>query len=237
MPLRPLRTVHVSTREALDAALRSADRVVVEGDDSLLSYAVKKIAGDTEHQVDIELDPPMPSPAAPSFNAPLHAFLAPAAPIPSGFENDFAAMPAPLAESEVHARRVRLPSWIIVVAILLIAGVSLGVFMLRSHPVGETADAGNPASQVAPAPPPPDVDLGLPTSTQPPAPSLTNEAGIINAIAWPAVAVIAILALALIARQAIAAGRNVEFSWKVTEKVSGRVVITRVKNPRSATPA
>jgi hypothetical protein len=53
----------------------------------------------------------------------------------------------------------------------------------------------------------------------------------IQAIAWPAVAIIAIMALALIARQAIATGRNVEFSWKVTEKVSGRLVITKVKDP------
>jgi hypothetical protein len=39
------------------------------------------------------------------------------------------------------------------------------------------------------------------------------------------------VALFLIARQAIAGGRNVEISWKVTEKVSGRVVITKVRTP------
>jgi hypothetical protein len=48
---------------------------------------------------------------------------------------------------------------------------------------------------------------------------------------WPAVAIVAILALFLIARQAIAGGRNVDISWKVTEKVSGRVVITKVRAP------
>jgi hypothetical protein len=50
-------------------------------------------------------------------------------------------------------------------------------------------------------------------------------------ILWPAVAIVAIVALFLIARQAIAGGRNVEISWKVTEKVSGRVVITKVRTP------
>jgi hypothetical protein len=46
---------------------------------------------------------------------------------------------------------------------------------------------------------------------------------------WPPVAIVAIVALFLIARQAISTGRNVEISWKVTEKVSGRVVITKVR--------
>jgi len=48
---------------------------------------------------------------------------------------------------------------------------------------------------------------------------------------WPAVSIVAILALFFIARQAIAGGRNVEISWKVSEKVSGRVVITKVRTP------
>ncbi len=48
---------------------------------------------------------------------------------------------------------------------------------------------------------------------------------------WPAVSIVAILALFFIARQAIAGGRNVEISWKVSEKVGGRVVITRVRTP------
>jgi len=37
--------------------------------------------------------------------------------------------------------------------------------------------------------------------------------------------------LFLIARKAIASGSNVTIQWKVTEKVSGRVVITKVREP------
>jgi hypothetical protein len=46
---------------------------------------------------------------------------------------------------------------------------------------------------------------------------------------WPLVAVVAIVALYLIARQAISSGSNVTITWKVTDKVAGRVVITKVR--------
>lgn len=42
------------------------------------------------------------------------------------------------------------------------------------------------------------------------------------------VEIVAIVAVYLIARQAIAAGQNVEITWKVTEKAAGMVVITKV---------
>ncbi len=54
---------------------------------------------------------------------------------------------------------------------------------------------------------------------------------ILQILAWPAVSIVAIIALFFIARQAITGGRNVEISWKVTEKVTGRVVITKVRTP------
>jgi len=47
------------------------------------------------------------------------------------------------------------------------------------------------------------------------------------------VAIVAIVALFLIARQAISSGSNVTIVWKVTEKVQGRLVITKVKEPAS----
>jgi hypothetical protein len=50
-----------------------------------------------------------------------------------------------------------------------------------------------------------------------------------SGLAWPAVAIVAIVALFLIARQAISSGSNVTIQWKVTEKVSGKVVITKVR--------
>ncbi len=44
--LPPVRTVHVTAKEQLAAALAAADQVVVEGDDELLNYAVNKAADD-----------------------------------------------------------------------------------------------------------------------------------------------------------------------------------------------
>jgi hypothetical protein len=43
--LRPMRIVRVTTKEELGAALATADQVVVEGDDELLSYAVSSGSG------------------------------------------------------------------------------------------------------------------------------------------------------------------------------------------------
>jgi hypothetical protein len=42
MQWRPTRIVRANTEAEVDAALGSADKVVVEGDDRLLSYAVSK---------------------------------------------------------------------------------------------------------------------------------------------------------------------------------------------------
>jgi hypothetical protein len=49
-------------------------------------------------------------------------------------------------------------------------------------------------------------------------------------VLWPVVATVAILALFLIARQAISSGNNVTIVWRVTEKVQGRVVITKTRD-------
>jgi hypothetical protein len=48
-------------------------------------------------------------------------------------------------------------------------------------------------------------------------------------VLWPVATIIAIVALFLIARQAISSGSNVMIVWKVTERVQGRVVITKVR--------
>jgi hypothetical protein len=43
----------VTTKAEFDAALGSADQVIVEGDDELSSYAVSKAAGDPANRIDI----------------------------------------------------------------------------------------------------------------------------------------------------------------------------------------
>jgi hypothetical protein len=54
--------------------------------------------------------------------------------------------------------------------------------------------------------------------------------------AWIIVALAAILAVYLLASKAIDADRNVEFAWKVTEKVSGRVVFKKSPHLGNASP-
>jgi hypothetical protein len=55
--LRPVRTVRVTTKAELDAALGSgsADQVIVEGDDRLLSYAASKASSDPDNNVSVEI--------------------------------------------------------------------------------------------------------------------------------------------------------------------------------------
>ena len=56
MRFRPTRVVGVTNKEELDSALLSADQVIVEGDDQLLSYAAAKASQDPKHsRVDIEI--------------------------------------------------------------------------------------------------------------------------------------------------------------------------------------
>jgi hypothetical protein len=179
--LRPVRTVRVTTKEELDAALATADQITVEGDDELLSYAANKAAGDPANRVAIETRRSGDRPVVPS-----------APPVPSSSPSGSRKAP-------------------IVAAAAVIASVSIGaviwLFAGRSAPSlypGIGTGGGGPTGE---------------NEFWANAPSLL----------WPLVAIVAIIALFLIARQAISSGSNVTISWKVTEKVSGRVVITKVR--------
>ena len=57
------------------------------------------------------------------------------------------------------------------------------------------------------------------------------QSSIIETAIWAGVVVIAIIALYLLIREAMRAGNNVEVSWEVTEKVKGKLVITKVTTP------
>jgi hypothetical protein len=48
-------------------------------------------------------------------------------------------------------------------------------------------------------------------------------------LGWIAVALVAIVVVYLIVSKAIDGERNVELAWKITEKVSGKLVIKRVE--------
>ncbi|WP_046347209.1 hypothetical protein [Sphingomonas changbaiensis] len=55
----------------------------------------------------------------------------------------------------------------------------------------------------------------------------SDVSGTLAPYIWPAIIVLALVLMYLLARQAIAAGSNVSLEWKVTEKVHGKLKITR----------
>ncbi len=65
MLFRPSRVVTVTTPEEFDSAFANADRVIVEGDDALLSYAATKAAKGTGNDVQVELGQDTVAVAAP----------------------------------------------------------------------------------------------------------------------------------------------------------------------------
>ncbi|HVY15644.1 MAG TPA: hypothetical protein VHB27_10460 [Rhodopila sp.] len=245
MLLRPARVARVTTKEELDAALASADRVVVEGDDALLSYAATKAAKDPAlDHIDIKTGrteigsisvgpgsqdtppagtpPPSPAFAARSAGRPVAATLSPAR---SG-----------------HLRM--LLSLVVVFGVLAVGGLW---YLERAKHEQRATEQEAPLVLERPATPTarPPEQSGIPLPAPQPVPAAparekprpTEPSLSLLSLAWPVVAIIAIVALFLIARQAIAGGRNVEIAWKVTEKVSGRLVITKVQTRTRASKA
>jgi hypothetical protein len=256
MLLQPARIVRVTSEQEFDSALGSADQVIVEGDDKLLSYAVSKASNDPQNRIAIEVgdrsiavgredDPDerperVPSPVAPASHAP-EEIVAP-----------------------VRSHALAIVAGVLLLAVLAALGAYLG---LRTQSPSDSsapstiiapdqpsiAPTPEPAPQVEPPGPiPPDQPripipepapqverpgpippVESPGYTSAPNPGRSNLppgiSGVLQTLVWPLVAIVAIVALFLVARQAIAGGRNVEISWKVTEKVSGRVVITKVR--------
>jgi hypothetical protein len=203
--LRPVKTVRATTKEEVDAALDTADQITVEGDDELLAYAVNKASSDPENRIRITPGLLALSPQRVDFaresQKPLEEVLK-IVRVLSGLSPEKAAEPARLVETHKAVRRTVVIAATAFVALLVI-GVAIGWFL-----------------SWAPAPPPP-------PSAEAPRPNeiWTN----LPSLLWPLVAIVAIVALFLIAWKAISSGSNVTIQWKVTEKVSGRVVITKVR--------
>ena len=181
--------VRVTSRAELDAALRSADRIVIEGDPALAAYAAGLAS----------TAPNAPSPSP-----------------PSGME----LRPVASAEREGHiaapARAPRLWPW--VAGVLALALAALAAVWLEHF-----AKLPAPQRSVMPG----WTALHAPPAA--PAQMAGQTAGGAANLAWPAVAIVLIAAIYMIARQAIAAGRDVQIAWQVTEKVSGRLVIAKVR--------
>jgi hypothetical protein len=210
--LRPVRTVRVTSKEELDAALATtADQITVEGDDELLSYAINKAAGDPENRVAVdspefhyvggggssfrpedivEVDDPefVTRLATPEELRPLEEHKA-----------RLAAAERRLARAErllsIKNRHEFLRPGLIIIAAALVA------LLLIASATGWYLRSGVPYS----------APLGL------------VQGDTLSSVLWPLVAIVAIIALFLVARQAIASGSNVTITWKVTEGSVGKV--------------
>jgi hypothetical protein len=250
--LRPVRTVRATTKEEVDAALARADQITVEGDDELLSYAVNKAARDPENQIAVELEDTGWRPLEDDGPAPEDDSSTPGAARPIESDNTPTAWPPipPLVQrsappsSPSPNRRFTVAVAAAFATIVIITGLSWLLFSAPTNDASHPAETLKPIPQsAAPVPTPapdtapiPPLIGAAPVSPRPPAlppePSPTPRSDFwanLPSLIWPLVAIVAIVALFLIARQAISTGRNVEISWKVTEKVSGRVVITKVR--------
>jgi hypothetical protein len=209
----PARVVRVTSKEELDSALVSADQVIVEGNDELLSYAATKASQDSElSKVEIEITNNIYALAERDHASGLYN-------IDGLDERDFLdpkVAPLPPQPSLPRSRLIRR---------ILVLGFSIA-FALMVLPTISWLFFVAPSSDSSP-------NLPLPNPPPPPSPTTSSVPQILEAIVWPTVAIVAIIALFFIARQAIAGGRNVEISWKVTEKVTGRMVITKVRSKAS----
>jgi hypothetical protein len=292
--LRPVRSVRVTTKEELDAALATADQVVVEGDDELLSYAVNKASGDSENQVSVETGKTSElrthdegDKSAEDFEALLSREFGPQlgqreirshALSERGF-GDWGRRWELIAVSVLAMllvivgglgwlwRTVDLSLLASLGTIASLSGIAIGTVVLLVRPVIGRA-AGVPASQRAPILrfiaigafgigalgivawlvssllSGPTVTAGqggvaagreisgntVTVAPQPPPIAPVNDFWAnLPSLLWPLVAIVAIVALFLIAWKAIGSGSNVTIQWKVTENVSGRLVITKIR--------
>lgn len=228
---RPLREVHATTKEELDAALATADQIVVEGDDELLSYAVNKAAGDPENRVTIDSTDRYVGGGSifrpndivevedPEF---VTRLLTPEEQRKLKKVHLAAELRRLADEAQRRiGKKFRRPSLVIIaaapVAILaIITGAAIWLFIGKHEPLLQPG--------IVPRP-----EKAPPSFPSLPAEAASNVPAVLQTVAWPLVAIVAIVALSLIAWKAISSGRNVTIVWKVTEKVSGKVVITKVR--------
>jgi len=241
--LTPVRTVRATTREEIDAALATADQVTVEGDDELLTYAVNKASSDPDNQVAIELEDRRPAVPARAFGrlSPRVIIIGTAIVIvalvgllaillttkPSAEAPPLATPPAPATPSICLAAE----PW---TTCPLLQPLPRGAACICNTPDGHPL-SGVVVEAHPEAPPEP---TWQPT-WQPTSWSSSDLWPNLPSLLWPLVAIVAIVALFLIAWKAISSGSNVTIQWKVTEKVSGRVVITKVREraPRQSKAA
>jgi hypothetical protein len=237
MLFRPKRIVHATTEQEIDAALETADQVIVEGDDRLLSYAVNQAAADPLSTIEVE----------------------------SGQQTISIDVKPEQRRSEWRRGATILFGLSLVISLLGLGAAYLltrTADEAEDHVILESSNrppppqlpppaspprpvgSENPRSPLpgpsAPEKPPSGAPTPGPTTTgpQPPSPDPrpSDTLTLVQMLIWPVVTLAAILALFLIARQSIGSGRNVELTWKVTEKVQGKVVISKTQKRAPVRP-
>lgn len=242
MLFRPTRVVRVTSKEELDSALASADQVIVEGDDQLLSYAAAKASHEPQlSSVVIEIG---------RHSISVGANVAGSA-VVTGDNNKISntwaeyakkkppPLPSPFPSRSTAWWSARKSSGFrlllgLFIAFALLAPLSLWYFASPAVDHAKLLIVTEGLQSPAVTGTQGDITISRPPNPPSTLPNSSSTPQVLQSLAWPAVAIVAIVALFFIARQAIAGGRNVEISWKVTEKVTGRVVITKVRSRAKA---
>jgi hypothetical protein len=128
---------------------------------------------------------------------------------------------AAIAETIISGAMRAVPARNYVVSILAVLAALLIIGALAFFMFGVNIKAPPPAPP-APPPPPPDGITDLPYH---PVSAPTNYVP----LGWIAVAMVAIVLVYRVVIKAMQGERDVEISWKITEKVSGKLVITKVQ--------
>lgn len=246
------KTINVDSREGLDAALASgsAAQIVVEGDEDLLAYAEQRAAGDPSATVRAERETTVTVSQPNVFinGSEARAFASETVRGPSS---------SPPEALNARRRRSRGSMPVLGAGTAAVLGLGMvaligGSLLLRpGATLAPRITTGNATSEeMSHLGSPPEHGSADMSSTTPPVPRPAApaapqgppsepgkgpegvaaegfSASALAPLAWPFVAVVAVIAMFFIIRQALAGGRNVEVSWKVTEKVAGKVIITR----------
>ncbi len=121
MLFRPTRIVRVTTEQELNSALASADQVIVEGDDKLLSYAAAKALRDPDNHVAFELGKRTVSVSAGPTNPAATA-------MPRATADAFATSPAAAPQATPGAGRSKVPPGVMI-AIVSTLAVAVAAFL------------------------------------------------------------------------------------------------------------
>ncbi len=215
--LKYRRAAVVNSREELEIALRAAPpRIVVEGNEALRAYAASLAYRGGQKAAELEATAP------PSTGSPTYMVVPTVGRIRDGYRSRSRSRSRP-EKTKLGIRFKAGMGTVIVAACGIFAALLVEVLSFPAgepelvrgpHHVGETLIRRHEEARLPTRAPPP------------PPPSLAAQvAGVLE----PLLGFVAISALIYMALQAAGAGKPVKISWKVENRVQGRLVIARVR--------